>query len=147
MTQMNSARPETGSDLRNARRIGVVFAGYAIVLPFVIFLIPESELPVSTGPIEALSWLMILMMPIEILLLYVFYRFFRSKSDLNNIMDAAILMYVFATVPSIYALIIGFIGSAIRLLAIPLGLVFSLIGLWLASMFVSKLGDMSVSSD
>ena len=144
---MESTKPGSESSLRNARRIGFVYLASAIVLPFIILLLPESELPVSTGPSEVFSWLLILLMPIVILLIYVFYRFFRKRSELDNIMSPAVLMYLFATIPSIYATIIGFIGSALRYVAIPLGLMFSLVGFWLASMLVSNLWEAIQSSD
>ena len=144
---MESVKPSGKSSLRKARLFGVIFLIYSIVIPFVILMIPESELPASTGPIEAFSWLMILLMPIELLLLYIFYRYFRSKSDLDNIMAPAILMYMFAVIPSIYAFVIGFIGSTLRSFAIPLGFTVSLVGFGLAWMFVSKLWEKSHSSD
>ncbi len=82
-----------------------------------------------------------ILMPVEILLIYGFYRFFSKKGRFQNIMGPSVLMYMVATIPSIYAFIIGFIDSALRLIAIPLGLMISLVGLWLASMFVSKLWE------
>ncbi|TET05974.1 MAG: hypothetical protein E3J86_15390 [Candidatus Thorarchaeota archaeon] len=144
---MDSAKPDSMSSLRKARLLGIVFLAYSTVLPFFILIIPESELPVSTGPIEMFSWLMMLLMPIVILLIYVFYRFFGKRSELDNIMGPAALMYVLALVPSIYAFIIGFIGSDLRFIAIPLGLTFSLVGFWLAWMFLSNLWDAITSSN
>ena len=138
---MESVRPSGEALIRKARLLGIVYIAFAIVLPFIILLIPESELPVSTGPIEVFSWLMILLMPIELLLIYVSYRFFRKRSELGSIMGPAALMYVFALAPSIYAFIIGFIGSALRLIAIPMGLTVSLVGFWLAWMFLSNLWE------
>ncbi|MBY8998699.1 MAG: hypothetical protein KGD60_13295 [Candidatus Thorarchaeota archaeon] len=140
-------KPDSESSLRKAKLMGIVYLAFAIVLPFIILLIPESELPVSTGPIEVFSWLMILLMPIEILLIYVSYRFFRKRSELDNIVGPAVLMYVLALAPSVYAFIIGFIGSSLSLIAIPLGLTFSLVGFWLAWMFVSNLWDTTTSSN
>jgi hypothetical protein len=49
---MESVKPVNEAPLRKARLLGIVYLATAIVLPFVILLIPESELPVSTGPIE-----------------------------------------------------------------------------------------------
>ena len=144
---MDSVKPDSESSLRKAKLMGIVYLAFAIVLPFIILLIPESELPVSTGPIEVFSWLMILLMPIEILLIYVSYRFFRKRSELDNIVGPAVLMYVLALAPSVYAFIIGFIGSSLSLIAIPLGLTFSLVGFWLAWMFVSNLWDTTTSSN
>ena len=114
-------------------------------MPFIILLVPESELPASTGPIEAFSWLMIFLMPVEILLIYVSYRHIGKKS--GNIMSPAILMYLFAMIPSIYAFVIGFIGSTLRSIAIPLGLAISLIGFGLAWMLLSKLWENIHTSD
>jgi len=55
---------------------------------------------------------------------------------------------MFATIPSIYAFIIGFIGSNLRRIAFPLGLALSFIGFWLAWMFISNLWEnMQVSDD
>ncbi|OLS25759.1 MAG: hypothetical protein ThorAB25_22050 [Candidatus Thorarchaeota archaeon AB_25] len=139
--EMESVKPVNEAPLRKARLLGIVYLVFAIVLPFIILLIPESELPVSTGPIEVFSWLMILLMPIEILLIYVSYRFFRKRSELGNIMGPAALMYVLSLAPSIYAFIIGFIGSALRLIAIPMGLTVSLVGFWLIWMFLSNLWE------
>ncbi|MGY5855967.1 MAG: hypothetical protein RTS72_05155 [Candidatus Thorarchaeota archaeon] len=134
-------KPDSKSSLRRARLLGIVFLAYSIVLPFIVLLIPESELPVSTGPIEVFSWLMIFLMPLEILLIYVFYRFFRKRSELGNIMGPAVLMYMFATIPSIYAFVIGFIGSTLRLIAIPMGLTFSLVGFWFTWMLLPNLWE------
>ncbi len=145
MIQMSSTKSDTESQLRKARGLGIIFLAYAIVLPFLILLIPESALPASTGPIEMFSWLMMLLMPIEILLIYFSYRYFGKRSDLVNIMGPSVLMYTFASVPSIYAFVIGFVGSNLRLIAIPFGLTFSLIGFWLASMYSTNLWEATAS--
>ena len=144
---MESVKPSGESLIRKARLLGIVYLVCAIVIPFVILIIPESELPVSTGPSEVFSWLLILLMPIEILLIFVLYRHFKKKPELDNIMGPAALMYVLAIAPSIYAFIIGFIGSALRLIAIPLGLTFSLGAFWLSWMFLSNLWDNNYVSD
>jgi hypothetical protein len=137
--------PDDDSSLRSARRIGIVFLAYAIGLPLLIVAL-GPQLPTSTGP-YVLSWVMMALMPIEILLVYVFYRFFSKRGRFQNIMGPSVLMYVVATIPSIYAFIIGFIDSALGLIAIPLGLMFSLIGLWFASMFISRLWSDSLESN
>ena len=148
--EMESVKSSGKLSIRKAKLLGIVFLAYSIVLPFIILLIPESELPVGTGP-SVVSWLMILLMPIEILLIYVFYhvfyRHFGKKSKLGNIMGPAVLMYTLATIPSVYAFVIGFTDPALRLIAIPLGLTFSLVGFWLAWMFVSNLWENRFVSD
>ena len=143
---METAKPENESSFRNTKRIGIIFLTYAVVLPFVILIVPESELPVDTGP-SILSWLLIIMMPIEILLIYVFYRYFGKRFGLDNFQGLAVLMYVLAVALSIYAFVIGFTDSALRLVAIPLGLMFSLMGFWLTSMFLSSLWETFTSSN
>jgi hypothetical protein len=136
---MESVKPHDESSLRKARRMGIVFLAYVIGLPLFIIML-EPQLSSGPGP-YVLSWVLILMMPVDILLLYGSYRLFGKRGRFQNIMGPAVLMYVFATAPSIYAFIIGFIDSALRFIAIPLGLMFSLMGLWLASMFISKLWE------
>ncbi|MCK4567828.1 MAG: hypothetical protein KAU48_11030 [Candidatus Thorarchaeota archaeon] len=147
MVEMESVKPSGKSSLKKARLFGIIFLVYSIVIPFVILLIPESELPVSTGPSEVFSWLLILLMPIDILLLYISYRHFGKKPELDNIMGPAILMYTFAMMPSIYAFIIGFIGSNLRFISIPLGIGVSLVGFWLAWIFITNLWETISSSN
>lgn len=140
-------KPGSKPTLRTARLFGIIFLAYSTVMPFIILLIPESDLPIGTGSTDVISWLMILLMPIELLLLYATYRHFGRKSELDNIMGPAILIYMFAMIPSIYAFIIGFIGSTLRSFAIPLGLTISLIGFGLAWMFISNLWENITASD
>jgi hypothetical protein len=71
---METEPPENESSLRNTRRMGIAFLTYAIVFPFVTLIVPENEHPVSTGS-TILSWLMIFLMPVEILLIYLLYRY------------------------------------------------------------------------
>ena len=147
MVEMESVKPSGKSSLKKAKLFGIIFLVYSIVIPFVILLIPESELPISTGSSEVFSWLLILLMPIQILLLYASYRRIGKRSELDNIMGPAILMYTFAMIPSIYAFIIGFIGSNLRFIAIPLGIGVSLVGFWLAWIFLSNLWENRHVSD
>ena len=145
--EMDSVGLDSNLSLRKARLFGIIFLIYTLVLPFIVLLIPEDEFPVSTGPIEAFSWLMLFLMPIELVLLYISYRHFKKKPELPNIMGPAMLMYIFAVAPSIYAFVIGFIGSNLRGIAIPLGLAFSLIGFWLVWIFLPNLQENINRSD
>ena len=140
-------KSENKPSLRTARLFGIMFLAYSIVMPFIILLIPESDLPVGSGFSDVISWLMVFLMPVELLLLYVSYRHFSKKSELDNIVGPAILMYMFAVIPSVYAFIIGFIGSSLRSFAIPLGLAISLIGFGLAWMFISNLWENFTASE
>ncbi|MFX0107620.1 MAG: hypothetical protein ACFE7R_05005 [Candidatus Hodarchaeota archaeon] len=140
MSQLQSE----GNPLRKVRLLSVVFLIYAIALPTITLLIPESDLPTITSP-SLLSWVMILLMPFEMILIYMFYRIFVSKPKFTSIIGPGVLLYMVATIPSIYAMIIGFTDVYMRLIAIPLGLMFSLVGLWLASIFIPKIWDASQS--
>jgi hypothetical protein len=145
--EVDFMEPGSKPSLRKARLLGIIFLIYAIVLPFVVLLVPESELPASTGPVEAFSWLLIFLMPVDILLIYVTYCHLGKKSESGNIMGPAILMYMFAVAPSIYGFLIGFIGSAVGSIAIPVGLTISLVGFGLAWMLLSKLWENIHTSD
>jgi hypothetical protein len=52
-----------------------------------------------------------------------------------------------ATAPSIYTVVIGLINSPLRYLAASLGLIFSLVGLWLALRFLSALEESAVTAN
>jgi hypothetical protein len=142
---MDSEHSKGMSSLRKAKLLGILILVYSIVMIFIILLIPESELPAGNYLPEAFSWLMIILMPIEILLIYLSYRHFRKRVESSNIMGPAVLMYTFAAIPSIYAFVIGFVGSELRPFAIPLGLIFSLVGFWLTSVYLTKLWESTAS--
>jgi hypothetical protein len=120
------------------RALALVFLAFAIVPPLLALTVPESEIPVSTG-FSLLSLVMFLLMPFDIILIYVFYRYFARNPRFKDLVGPAALMYVPATTPSIYAFVIGVTDSALRMIAIPLGLMFSIAGLWLALMLLSKI--------
>ena len=127
--RMNSIQSERNPFTR-VKLLGIVFLAFSIVLPLIALIVPESEIPVSTG--IRLSWLLILLMPIEILLIYVVYHFLSKKPRQENLMASAYIMYMIGTIPSIYGTILAFIDSTLRHTAILLGLMFSLIGLGFA---------------
>ena len=136
--RMNSMQSER-HPLRRVKLSVIVFLACSIVLPFITLIVPESEIPASTGP--WFSWLLMIMMPISILLIYASYRFFGKRGGLDNFTSGALLMYIFGTTPSTYGTIIGFTDSALRYIAIPLGLVFSLVGLGFAFRLLPNLWD------
>jgi hypothetical protein len=144
--RMDSIVPDSESSLRKARLLGVVFLIYAIALPFIVLILPAPEVPEGPGA-SIIAWALLLIMPVEILFVYLTYRHFAKKPRQVTIMGQAILMYVFAMAPSIYAFVAGFIDSALRSLAVPLGLAFSLAGFWLALHFLSILGESVESSN
>ena len=135
---MDSVEPDSDSSLRSARNLGYLFFIYAIALPFVSIILPESGNYITSGG-TIISWVLILMMPMEILLVYLIYWTFRRTSGSFNIMSLAIPMYLVATTPSIYVLIIGMINPPFRYIAAPVGLLFSLVSLWLAIRFLPNL--------
>ena len=140
MMRMESTESYIDSSFENAKRLAVLFFVYAIILPFVSLILPESEYPV-TQSVTIFSWVFILLMPMELLALYVIYLVFRNRSISFDIMGPAVLMFIVATVPSIYAVVIGLINSPLRYLATSLGLIFSLVGLWLSLRFLSALKE------
>ncbi|MHA2211889.1 MAG: hypothetical protein ACW992_01870, partial [Candidatus Thorarchaeota archaeon] len=107
---MKSVPSEIGSSLRKVRLTGIVFFAYVIVLPLITLLIPESEVPVNAGPLW-FPWLLVFLMPLEILLVYLIYRSFSKRIGTYNLMGPAILMYTLAIAPSIYSFLIGFLDS------------------------------------
>ena len=135
---MNSIQSER-NPLRSMKLLGRAFLAGSIVLPLMALIVPESEIPASTEP--WFSWLLIIMMPICILLVYVSYRFFGKRVGLNNFEGGAAFMYMFGLTPSIYGTIIGFMDSALRHTAILLGLMFSLVGLGFAFRLSLNLWD------
>ena len=135
---MNSIQSER-NPLRSMKLLGRDFLAGSIVLPLMALIVPESEIPASTEP--WFSWLLIIMMPICILLVYVSYRFFGKRVGLNNFEGGAAFMYMFGLTPSIYGTIIGFMDSALRHTAILLGLMFSLVGFGFAFMHLQNLWD------
>ncbi|MFX1482744.1 MAG: hypothetical protein ACFFCP_06085 [Promethearchaeota archaeon] len=140
MIVMESEGLNNYSDIGNAKRLGVVFFVYAIALPFISFILPASENPITWG-VTVASWTMILLMPLEILLIYMIYLLIGRRSESYSIMGPAALMYTVGTTPSVHSLVIGFINPTINYLAAPLGLIFSLVGLWLSLRFVSALNE------
>ena len=136
--RMNSIQSER-DPLKSAKLSGIVFLAGSIVLPLMALIVPESEIPANTGP--WFSWLLIIMMPICILLIYVSYRFLSKRIRQDNLMGPACLMYVFGLTPSIYGTIIGFMDSALRHTGILLGLIFSLVGFVFAFMLLPNLWD------
>ncbi len=137
---MNSGGQSSESSFRNTRWLAIVISIYAIALPIVSIILPESGDPIPAGA-SLISWGLILMMPLEILLIYFIYWSFQRRSESYNIMGPAVLMYTLATAPSIYAFVIGMINPPFRYLAAPVGLLFSLVGLWLSLRFVSSLSE------
>ena len=137
--RMNSMQSER-DPLRSVKLLGIVFLAFSMVLPLIVLLIPESEIPVSTGPL-VLSWLMILLMPIEILLIYVVHHFLSKRPRQGNFKASAYIMYMIGTIPSIYGTIIAFTDSTLRHTAILLGLMFSLVGLGFAFRLSLNLWD------
>jgi hypothetical protein len=146
MMRMESTESNNDQSFRNAKRLAVLFFVYAVSLPFVSLVLPGSGYP-PTPSVTIISWVVILMMPMELVFLYVIYWVFRKRSVQFDIMGPAVLMFVVATVPSIYTVVIGLISSPLRYLATALGLIFSLVGLWLSLRFLSALEELVVTTN
>jgi hypothetical protein len=144
MIELDSVESYNASNLANAKRLVWVFFIYAIALPFISFILPESEYPLTEG-IVIFSWVVILLMPMDLLLVYVIYWIFGKRERSFNVIGPAVLMFVVATNPSIYAVVSGMVNSTFRYFTAPLGLIFSFVGLLLSLRFVSALGEMVVN--
>ncbi len=133
---------ELGSSENNPLRIvkilGMVFFAYAIILLLVALIIPITDAPQTIAP-TVLSLVMMALMPVEILLVYAFYRALGNKTKPGNITGLAVLMYIVGVNPAIYALIIGFTDSFSRYFGVIMGLAFSLGGLLFAWILLSRL--------
>ncbi len=133
---MDSVEPDVDTLLRKARRLGMIFVCYAIVLPIVAMLMPESGIPSGPSPI---SLAMIYLMPMEILLIFAFYLYFHNKTTSRNFIGIAVLMYTLGIAPSIYGFVIGFIDLAFRPIGPMLGLLFSIAGLGISFILSPRL--------
>lgn len=122
--------------LRKARRLGMIFVCYAIALPIIAMLMPESGTP--SGP-STISLIMICLMPLEILLIYALYLYSRNKTKPLNFIGIAVLMYTLGTAPSIYGFVIGFSDIAFRPIGPMLGLLFSIAGLGISFILSPRL--------
>ena len=136
---MSSLQPEVGLP-RNVKFVMMVAFIYIMVINFFTLIIPDSDLPVITEPL-LFSWVLIVLMPLMIPLIYGFYRFYSKRTDLNTLMGPAISLYMFSIVPSIYAFIIGILDVILRPFAIPFGLVVSLIGYGFVCHLLPKLNE------
>jgi hypothetical protein len=146
MMKMESTESYIDSSFGNTKRLVILFFVYAIILPFFSLILPGSEDPV-TPSVTIISWFVILLMPMDLLLVYVIYLIFRRRTMSSDITGPAVLMFVAATAPSIYTVLFGVINSPLRYLAISLGLIFSLVGLFLALRFVSALKEQAVAPE
>ncbi|NHI90013.1 MAG: hypothetical protein EAX87_10860 [Candidatus Thorarchaeota archaeon] len=140
MMRMESTESYIDSSFGNAKRLLALFVVYAITLSFVSLILPGSEYPPSAGT-TMISRVLVLMMPIELLIVYVTYLAFRRRSVSFDIIGPAVLMFLIATAPSIYAVVIGLIDSPLRYIAASLGLIFSLVGLLLSLRLLSALKE------
>ena len=123
--------------LRKSGQVGAVFVTSTILYQVVLFWIEPAE---PAGPeFMMMSWIMIFMMPIEILLILVLYRVFRKSPNTQSFMGRVVLLYVVGVAPGIYGFVIGFGNPVLRPLGRILGLSFSLLGLGIALVLRSNL--------
>ena len=125
---------------RNVKLWALLAFIYIMVFSIFALIIPESDLPVNTEPIF-LSWVIIILMPVEILLIYGTYRFFRKKRNVTSLMGPASIMYIFSFTPALYGFLIRVLDATLRAYAIPLGLTFSLVGYGLTTILLPSLNE------
>ena len=123
--------------VRIVKIMGVIFLAYTFIIPLVLLILPASESSQTTMP-TLLSQIFLFMMPFELLLVYVFYRVLSKKIEAKNITGTAILLYIVGVNPSILSLLIGFTDSFSENFGILMGLIFSLSGLLLSWVLISR---------
>ena len=123
--------------VRIVKILGVIFLAYTIIIPLVLLILPASELAQTTMP-TLNSQVFLFMMPFELLLVYVFYRVLSKKIEAKNITGTAMILYIVSVNPSFLSLLIGFTDSFSENFGILMGLIFSLSGLLLSWVLISR---------
>lgn len=129
----------------SVRILAIVFLVYSIFLLFFGFTMPTSDLPPNTIAL-LFSLLMMCLMPIELILEYVFYLVLAKRTKPENILGIAALLLTVGSVPAIYGFLIGIMDSLLQLPGAIAGLVFSLSGLLLAWTLINKIWESAISN-
>ena len=141
---MNTIQPKNNG-FRSVRILVIPFLACAIILPLLAIIGPLPDSPPPSGQ-SIISLIMIILMPLELALVYIFYRLLGKKTNAQNIPGIAALLFMTGTIPSIYGFIIGFTDPFLRMPGVLLGLIFGLSGLFLAWTLINRIWD-SINSD
>ena len=116
------------------------FLANAIISPFLIIILPLPAPPPSTA-VSFMSLVMMILMPFELVLVYILYRFLEKKTNSENIPGIAALLYMTGTIPSVYGFVIGFTDPIMRTLGVLMGLLFGLTGMFLAWTLINRIWE------
>ena len=136
---MSGMEGET-SNFVMVRFFGIMYLAFAIMLPLISFMIPSPDDPTVVGP-SPLSLVMMVLMPIELLLVYAFYRVLGKRTTPQNITGIAILMFMTGIIPSVYAFLIGFTDPVLRIPGVLMGLSFGLAGVFLGWVLANRIWE------
>ena len=116
----------TDSDtlLRKSRLFGIICFLFPVVCQVLLFIaqVPPEYPDLTT---MTFSWLLILLMPVDLALTFVMQRFLERRMKPESFPGLTTLLYTIGITPTIYGLIIAFINSAMGAFGNLLGLVFS----------------------
>jgi len=101
---------------------------------------PSPDLPPTEGP-SPLSLIMMVLMPMELLLVYILSRLLGKRTTPKNITGNAALLFATGIGPSIYGFVIAFSDPVLRIPGALMGLSFGLAGLFLAWMLINRIWD------
>ena len=131
--------PTQPDQLKTARMLwAIVLINVAIVEIFSLIL-PENPDPPIEGTIFIL-WILLAMMPIDIVIQVAFYKFFMGKGK-EYTLGGSFLISMLAVAISIYGMIITMLDSTMKQLGLIIGLGCSVVALGLGWIFTTNLFD------
>ncbi|MFW9848764.1 MAG: hypothetical protein ACFFF4_06470 [Candidatus Thorarchaeota archaeon] len=130
---------------RSVRILAIITLADAIILPLIAIVLPLPDSPPPTGQ-SIISLIMMILMPLELILVYIFYQLLGKKTNTKNLPGIAALLFMTGTIPSIYGFIIGFTDPLLRIAGVLIGLLFGLSGWFLAWILINRIWN-SFNSD
>ncbi len=133
----------TEDAIQKFKMLAIIFIIYSVALPMMSYVIQS---PV-TQELTLLSWMFILIMPMEFIMLYPIYLFIRKNFNQKSPIGPALLMYTPSVTPAVYALMASLISPSMRILAVGLGITSSFMGILLAFILLSRLIEEDLPQD
>ena len=127
------------------RLLAIVFLAYAIFIPLIGIIMSSPSVPSSEG-LFLFSLVLMIMMPIDLFLVYIFYQLLGKRTTATNIPGIAAILFVLGSSPSIYGFIVAFTNSALKTTGALTGLSFGLVGMFIAWVLVNRLWE-SIGSE
>ncbi|MCF2135809.1 MAG: hypothetical protein K9W43_01080 [Candidatus Thorarchaeota archaeon] len=106
--------------LKKIRIFGIILLFYLFILLYLMSRL-FSDIPISTN----LSWILLLLIPVDFGLVFVLYNYFLHRKRIGNPFGFVILLYIFSLNPALFASLLGIIGSPFTLVALFFGFAFS----------------------